>query len=257
MILLCITILPGCWKSQSEWMQEIQNIMSQEKQGLLEAKDARGNSVTLEWYFFDVLSPAYESVMKSISNTVVDAFTTVELQRVKMHPESLKDQFEFLADLFENGIENVNWKIAAERMQTKIKNIIEIDYSSIFDSNNICILVIAYDKNTRQQLGVVQFLINPSLDYGDVNVPVLGIIPEAQGRGLGKLLLSSIFKIVPTVKGIILSTRVTNEKAINAYKAWGFIDYPEWTNPEKGWVGFEYRTNLSDILQKRAEQIVF
>ena len=89
---------------------------------------------------------------------------------------------------------------------------------------------------------------------GDIKATYLAATPTAQGRGLATLLMGAIFKIVPSVKRIYLSTRVTNDTAQAAYKKWGFtqdlhpILWPG-ENPEH-WVYFEYLADRVDLLQK-------
>jgi GNAT superfamily N-acetyltransferase len=87
----------------------------------------------------------------------------------------------------------------------------------------------------------------------------LGVVPAAQGRGIGKMLMSSIFRIIPTITRISLCTRVTNKNAINAYFKWGFTIDP---NPEQEswliaehWTSFKYDVEKTDVLQKTAENL--
>jgi len=239
----------------TDWMTDIEHMIEHQKHAEFEATDKLGNTVNFEWHMFDESLPGFDQTMKSISDIVVKAYTPVELHYVQKHPESIAGDFKYLESLFDKGIENVNWAMVEEHVKANLKKLIEIDFPTIFGGNTLSILVVAKNQKTQKQLGVVLFLINPDCAYGDVCAPVLGIIPEAQHRGLGKLLLGLIFRLISSTKRIILSTRITNEQAINAYNSWGFTDYPVWTNVEKGWIGFEYRADKSDILQKTANQL--
>jgi ribosomal protein S18 acetylase RimI-like enzyme len=71
-------------------------------------------------------------------------------------------------------------------------------------------------------LGFAAFMTRATYPAHTVKVMALGVKPEHQNRSLGKLLMSSIFKIMPETTNLFLCTRVTNNTALAAYKAWGF-----------------------------------
>ena len=86
------------------------------------------------------------------------------------------------------------------------------------------------------------------------------VAKEHQKHGIGKLLMSSIFKIEPSIKRIFLCTRVTNKTAVKGYSSWGFV------NDEKPvldhafnldhWTFMEYKTEHMNILQQVATTLV-
>ncbi|MFC1842614.1 GNAT family N-acetyltransferase, partial [Candidatus Dependentiae bacterium] len=141
----------------------------------------------------------------------------------------------------------------------RIKQLHEMDCSK-FSAEDMYIFVKLRNKETKKLLGFTTFLIKPEYPQNSVKDMSIGVIPEAQGRGLGKLLISSIFKIIPTVKRIFLFTRVTNDNAIGAYKAWGFtkdlhpIQDPNFMFKKEHWESLEYKVENSDKLQKTVEQ---
>lgn len=96
------------------------------------------------------------------------------------------------------------------------------------------------------KLGAIQFFITPAFEEGSIKAALFGVLPEAQNRGLEKLLMSSIFKILPDINHIFLHTRSTNQRAIALYKEWGFVEIagklPNWTD-------LEYRVEQSKALQ--------
>lgn len=75
-------------------------------------------------------------------------------------------------------------------------------------------------------------------------------MPAEQQRELEKLLMSSIFKLVPDTRRIFLHTRTTNEDAIKKYNSWGFVQFP---GNLAGWPDFEYLAEKSNTLQQAAE----
>lgn len=89
---------------------------------------------------------------------------------------------------------------------------------------------------------------------------MLCVKPSEQNRGLGKLLMSSIFKIAPDIRRIFLCTRPTNVNALKAYQAWGFVPdlqpIPEASLNMAHWEFMEYKAEQSDMLQKLAESFV-
>lgn len=88
---------------------------------------------------------------------------------------------------------------------------------------------------------------------GTVILEPLAILPEEQRRGLGKLLVSSIFKIIPDVTYIGLATHKINKIAIATYEALGFVQRQ--TDLRDRSVPMEYKAENSDILQKTAKEL--
>jgi ribosomal protein S18 acetylase RimI-like enzyme len=80
------------------------------------------------------------------------------------------------------------------------------------------------DKKTL--LGAVIFDIKGEYDFGTVELDLIAVKPEAQGRGLSAILASTIFKFLqPHISRIILDALFTNKKAQAAYVSFGFTKY--------------------------------
>ncbi len=257
----------------SVWLQHVKNVTATQKSGHLSAIDKSGVPVTLEWTNTDVRSPNFSVLMKEICSIVVSAFTPVEVQFLKTHPE-LHDEYcasfepifksgPVAADwtIFKNGLKASDWSLVEEKMHSILTGIQLMDYSN-FGVNDVHCFVLAKDEKTKKLLGYIAFHITPNFAYGDVKASGIGIAPSEQNRGLGKILMSSIFKIVPEINHIPLSTRVTNGTALRAYQNWGFTPdnnpTPEPHMPinKKHWIYLEYNVDQADILQKTAASLI-
>jgi hypothetical protein len=114
--------------------------------------------------------------------------------------------------------------------------------------------VVASDQKTGKRLGVIQFLIMPEYSVGDVKVALYdGVMPVEEQRRIDELLMSSIFKIIPSTRRVFFHTRITNEFAIQRHRELGFQQF---SGPLKNWIDLEYLSEQSERLQKRAETII-
>gem|GEM_PF-177938 len=228
--------------------------------GTFIAKDKFGNQIVFEWGKIDSQSSSFAEKLKSFSDIVAQTYTPVEVEFLKKYPTSVSANpfYKPVEPLLAQGIEKADWNLIEEKMHQALKQIGELDVTQGLKTGDVYYFVIAKDKATEEPLGIIHFLVK-SENPGSVRSPVFGVVPAAQGRGIGKLLMSSIFKIIPDTKQINLCTRVTNETAINAYRNWGFmIDLnPEkeaWLTPEH-WTSLEYNAEKVNTLQECAEKI--
>ena len=90
------------------------------------------------------------------------------------------------------------------------------------DTDDLVFFVNLRDKKTNEMLGSVIFGIGGEYSYGDVFIRDIVSKPEARDRGLGKLLASSIFKIVPDLVKIKVYVLDTNKNAVMVYSSWDF-----------------------------------
>jgi len=250
---------------QDKGVQMISNNQAKTS-GKFLAKDKTGRSVILEWMKTDIQAPEYVAGMKSIAEIASQAFTAVELQFLRAHPEAvMQDDFlEQYVPFFEKGPEFVDWMAVESKLQSNMKQMHEMDLSAYGPDflkpffNDVYFFVVAKDQETQAPLGYVTFSIAPEYVDGDIKAFGIGVAPSAQNRGLGKLLMSSIFTIMPQIKRIFLSTRVTNDNAIRAYRAWGFtpdldpVQEPNMKLIKEHWNFMEYKIESSDVLQKIA-----
>ena len=196
-----------------------------------------------------------------MSEFACDAYTPVEMQFLKAFPDVVGKEpyFKLFEPLFQNGIQYVDWKAAEVIMQSILKGHFVFD-SALFSE----VVIKMYEgdhaffvmvKNLEgKPLGFITFLVRSSYVVGDVKVMSFAVDQAYQGCGLGKLLMSSIFKIVSDIKRIFLCTRVTNETALKAYGSWGFVkdEKPVLDHAFnlEHWSFMEYKAEQSDILQK-------
>ena len=177
---------------------------------------------------------------------------------------SAQDQADW--EKFKQALAAKNWKRVAALMPVVIKQIYVMDYAAFakagFGIANRHFFVTAKDGETGKLLGFVEFFVTPNYPAGDIKCSSFAVAPEAQNRGLGKLLMSSIFKIVPECKRIFLSTRITNDVARRAYTAWGFvpdtnpIQEPFFKQNPAHWMFFEYKVDSCSKLQEAAKYLV-
>ncbi|MCX5925438.1 MAG: GNAT family N-acetyltransferase [Candidatus Dependentiae bacterium] len=238
--------------------------------GAFLVQDKLGKPVILEWIQTSILSPEYATGMKSIAEIASQAFAAVELQFLQAHPEAVK-QDEYLQHyipFFQNGIENVDWQAVEGTIKLSLKQMHEMDFSKYGPDilkpfiNDVYFFVVAKNQATAEPLGYINFSVSPEYAHDDIKVTGIGIVPSAQNSGLGKLLMSSIFTINPSIKRIFLSTRITNNNALRAYRSWGFmkdanpIEEPHMKIIKDHWVFMEYKVEHSDIVQKTAERLI-
>lgn len=260
----CITIVS---KNYLEGIQMNKQV-ELKKSGQFLAKDKHGTSVVFEWSKTNIVSSDFAAAMKDAWEFARDAYTSVEMQFLKAFPDVVGKEpyFKPFESLFQNGFVNVDWKAAEVIMQSILQGHFVFD-PAIFPEqikkmyeNDQAFLVVARDAKTEKSLGFITFIIRTNYAAGDVKVMSFAVDVAHQKRGLGKLLMSSIFRIVPDIKRIFLATRVTNDIALKAYGSWGFVkdDKPVLDHAFnlEHWTFMEYKTEQSDVLQKVAARLV-
>jgi ribosomal protein S18 acetylase RimI-like enzyme len=233
----------------------------------LYALDKYNNPIIIEWYTTSIISSQFAASMSSIWNIAREAYLPVEMQFLRAFPDVVFQEkyFESFKPLFEEGIHKVNWSTAETKMEAMLQSHFVFDPASFSDAmktmfaDDVCFFAVSKDIKGAI-VGFVTFIVRSNYAVGDVKVMSLGVVPSHQNCGLGKLLMSSIFNIMPTVKRIFLCTRVTNEIALRAYANWGFakdID-PVMDHPFNSlhWTFLEYKIERSDILQKVATELI-
>jgi len=198
-----------------------------ERDGAILAAGRDGSPIILDWSIRNVSDSDFYEKQSQMIETSVEAFTKVEMDFLKAHTdEALQDEhFKTLKPFFADGKQNVDWDAATQKMRDRIRAIYETKNEAL-SSDFVFIFVILKDQETNKQLGSAQFFIMPDYPDGDVRVVSIAVKPEHQRKGLGKLLMDSVINIIPETKRIFLSTRITNEGAISAYKKWGFTEDP-------------------------------
>ncbi len=262
---------------KSEWLNHVNEITNSKPSGVFQTKDKHGKPVVLEWKKLTVQSSDFSKTMKSLCGIACAAYTPVETQFLETHSDpNVHDEyckpFEVLFknspqepewQSFKNALKAKDWPKVEAMMPLIIKQIYIMDYSTFGSSPDLHFFVMAKDGETKTLLGFIEFFITPAYASGDIKCPSFAIVPSEQNRGLGKLLMSSIFKIVPSAcKRIFLSTRITNTTAQTAYCAWGFtkdenpIQEPYFKQNPEHWIFMEYKLGQTDKLQKTAATLI-
>lgn len=269
LLFLCTMTLSACLdqKSETERTKTMNKSIDQKKSGQFLTKDKQDNAIILEWHKTNLIAPDFAAAMKDAWIFARDAYTTVEMQFLKAFPAVVGKEpyFKSFERLFENGFANVDWKAVEEIMQSILQGHFVFDPAKFPEQmkkmyeNDQAFFVIAKDAKTGNGLGLITFMIRANYAVGDVKVMSFAVDVAHQKRGLGKLLMCSIFRIVRDIKRIFLCTRVTNKIALNAYSSWGFvIDQKPVLDHAFNldhWTFMEYKTEQSDLLQKVAASL--
>ncbi|MFH1832534.1 MAG: GNAT family N-acetyltransferase [bacterium] len=83
------------------------------------------------------------------------------------------------------------------------------------------------NDGTKTLLGAALFDIKKDYAYGTVELDLISVTPEGQGRSLSTILAGAIFNFLPQIKRIILDVLSTNKKAIDTYVLFGFTKYAQ------------------------------
>lgn len=181
--------------------------------------------------------------LSNLSELLSRAYVPVEIEFAKQYYQHLaQDKFlSTIAPYFKNGIDKVDWSAASEHVKRILGQFFKEDFPKSLAINKEMtdhythILLIA--KASQNPVGVLYGLMSKTTACNVIRVPILGISPEAQSKGIGKILVKSLLKYVPQTQKISLSTRITNEKALNAYHRWGFVQMPK---TMEHWTSLEY-----------------
>jgi ribosomal protein S18 acetylase RimI-like enzyme len=216
-----------------------------------------GDSVILESELLNPLSSEYPAKILELRELLTQAYVPVEVQFSRKHPNAIPgDKFlHSLTTCFEKGLKNVDWNVVESKTKSILHHFFADEYITSMRANkDVCqqyyhLLITAKNVDSRALIGAIYFLIPVENPPTQARVPVFGVSPHVQGQGIGKLLVSTLFKIYPTIKKIILVTRVTNDQAIKAYQSWGFTPSPK---AMEYWAGLEYTADNTNKLQLTA-----
>ncbi len=250
---------------ENNWIKDSNKAIK--KTGFVFAKDKSGRELILEWTKTDLISSEYADTMKKAWPVAQDAYTSVETEFLKSFPEVVGKEMAFKSFelLFADGIEKVDWTKVENKMKEHLKHIFFFDFSGCSDEiktrlkASTHVFVSIKSKESNELLGFISFLITPEYAYGDTKCIAFAVKQDEENKGLGKLLMSSAFKIIPKLERIFLCTRITNKNAQRAYLNWGFekdldpvVEEHTYTFDFNHWIFFEYKTDKSDKLQKVA-----
>lgn len=235
----------------SQWVDKAQKTLSNKKKNHYYCIDKFNNAVIIEWQLLKPHTLECKEAMKRTAPIVVEANKAAEVTLIKNIPEVIHDPFvsQQLEPLYLNGTPYVEWHVVEETLEKILLTFYKEELDNDLDDDDCLIVVTAKDHHSDAILGAIYFFIESEYDYGKVMVPILGILPTAQNRGLGKLLMSSIFKLLPQTKLITLIALMTNEHAHTVYITWGFKQFYDPTNRDPYSFNFEYDAAHCDILQ--------
>lgn len=231
----------------SNWSDETNEILASSKMGSFQSM----GYLTFTWEKIDSKTPQFSQKIKDLKDILVKTYTQMEVEFARGHPELVPSEMflKSIASLFSEGIEKVDWRCVEGKVRVNFDHFFtQTDFSSFSCLDDINIFVVAKEK--EKPVGMIQYLIKPEYDYGHVRVCFYGVHCNQAYLGIDKLLMSSIFKLLPSTKRIFLHTRETNVHAIDKYLSWGFTPF---LGPLKHWIDLEYQGTNCDQLQKAAE----
>jgi GNAT superfamily N-acetyltransferase len=240
-------------ENSSPWLTECRNLVP--SKGIFLAQDDNGNTIELEWEKIDGKLPRLNEKIRSLRSILSEIYTDGEIRFARTFPDLVPQEYflKTLTPFFENGAEKVDWQHAEKQLNAFSERFFATtDFTQFSGDNDVYIFVVAKDKNTQKNLGLIQYMITSDYAEGEIRVAYFGVLPEAQNRAIEKLLMCTIFKLIPKVKRIFMHTRCTNEAAINLYCSWGFTKFP---GELVHWTDLEYFFNRSDMLQRASEHI--
>lgn len=217
-------------------------------------QDKLGGQISVEFEIVDPLSIQFSEKLALISDNLSRAYVPVESQFARQFPESLsRDKFlNSLEPFFKDGVSKVEWPLVEENIENILRKFFGDAFSKSLSANKeVCsnfthFLILAKEKNDPSPLGAIYCMMSKAESEHIVRVPIFGVAPEAQSRGIGKLLMRSILQQIPRAKKIALSTRVTNDKALKTYRSWGFVSSP---NTMEHWANLEYSVEHAEGLK--------
>jgi len=205
--------------------------------GILKKYDKHGAPITLEWYKTHD-AKTLSDLLKPLIPVMADAFAdeAILFRNFLFDEERQTIKPECAALLEELPAEVRQWidvriHLGAQDRQTRFAGTLA-SYEQKFEKEFIAkwapvnpFVVIA--KEGEKVLGMMLFCrisLEPELELpkNAVYVDEFGVKAEAQGRGIGKLLLFSVFELCSDVTQIFLDTGIWNTKAQAVYKALGF-----------------------------------
>ncbi len=261
LVLVAVIIRGRKTRTSAEWIAHV-NASPSGSSGKFFATDNFDEPVVVEWEKTIGTEQRYSENVMRVADVICQSFIDVEVDFLREYPDLVgKDVFyTSFEPLFADGLDKVDWKGVADTMRELIKTVLLANVSQV-TPNDIYFFATVKKATTQELLGAAIFLITPLYAYGDVEVMSIGLKPEAQGRGLGKVLMSSLLKMVPDCLRIVLATRITNHGAQRAYFAWGFTQDgtptqdPRYKLNKEHWMFFEYPVNNSSRLQDTAQRL--
>ncbi len=261
---ICTFTLTSCrlWQKPT-WLSEVEHTLESKIDMQLEVQDKSGTPFIFELHKIDLESPQFSSLIPDLSIVYAQAFTPFAVELLKARPDvvtTVSDYKPFEPYFKKVGIANVNWSLVHEKIhEAEVKNLQTKELTLPPDTKGW--LIIALNPETREKLGFLVFSVSTSDSYGNVHINTIGFSPDAQRRGLGKRIMSSLFTFLPDISRISLRVLETNTTARNAYHSYGFRQYTPEHMLKKGddydpySLYLEYKVEESNVLQNTIKKI--
>ncbi|KKP35834.1 MAG: hypothetical protein UR26_C0002G0134 [candidate division TM6 bacterium GW2011_GWF2_32_72] len=261
---LCLLWILFLYKSffnqKSAWFFYVERTMADKQDQKILTQDKFGRQVVFELFSMNLRTDEFNEKIQKLSEVYGKAF----LAPIK----ALLKDYSFIFSNIKfykkfNKLMVINDFKESERRSVEIKACKDlaqhfIDVETVISSDVSTWVVVAKDKETDLILGFLEFSLYKKASARSIRVEIIAFLPEVQHLGLGKLILSSIFKFLPETKRITLGVLKSNLNAIKAYNSYGFV----MCEPEKEWsnideldsfrINLEYDVERSDSLQKDA-----
>ncbi len=222
--LFVFILFPGCLlaieKSSHDGVQEV---LSCKPAGAWIAQGKNGKTVVVEGALITkdsnvITSGAYLNIL----GVLADVLQTPNLEVVETYPLVLLNPLLLLSPL-KMLFEGKNFRdLLYDKYVGEFNNVLSQECGDLLYLFTVSEL---QDNGEKVLLGSICFCIKEEYEYGSIDVKMFAVKQEAREIGLGKILLSSVFKLLPHVKRIFLEVLCTNDQAIDAYEALGFTPY--------------------------------
>src|SRR3990167_4042853 len=237
--------------ASAKWQIYIKELFVSQTSGQFSTSDLTELPVVLEWEMIDPKSPRLTEKISALSHLLVPAYSNIEIAFAQQYPEEIaNDMFlKSLEPLLNNGLNHIDWQLAKEKIVNTLNHFFtQMNWSNYTKECDVHLFIVAMDKKTKEQLGMIQFILSPEYDYGTVKVELYdGVMPNILNRDIEKILLSSIYKLIPNIKRIFFHTRINNLNGVKAHQALGFSKL---SGDLPNWIDLEYKSEQSEILQK-------
>lgn len=223
--------------------------MINQNSGTFSVKDINGKPIVLQWNKIEGKSPELTQQIRDVKEILIETYTQQELEFAHKHPDAVKNEYFLkpLAPLFEK--ETIDWDIVESQVRAIFHQFFTTtDFAQFCKDDEKQILVKAFDQAPGKMLGFIQFISSSDYPTDSIKAGMFGVATDAKDRGLYELLMTVIFKLVPSVQRIFIHVRSTNEKGLSLYKSWGFIPMVE---AQGYWVNLEYVVQNNTYLQKQ------
>jgi GNAT superfamily N-acetyltransferase len=216
LVFLHSTILPGAQPSQIN--------------GALNAVDKEGTQVTLNWIkvesyetFLDLAKHIFPLAAEAFADETRNFLLDDKLQIRQEYRSAVEKLCEEKQEKekFEAHLAIARYDDRKQRVAAKLRSF-EQRYESLWATKwsiTKPLVVTVFNAITKELLGWTTF---HCIDQNCVQLDQLAIAPEFQNRGLAKLLIFSILKIVPETTCIYVNTALWNLRAHASYEKLGF-----------------------------------